>query len=66
MPVIDGRLTCCSCGADLGDAEDPYLDPDCEACEKRRLVAEMEQEAEDESLCWAADAEAAEYPNEQW
>lgn len=42
MPSINGRLICCSCGADLGDASDPYRDPDCENC----LRAEIELETE--------------------
>jgi phage FluMu protein Com len=28
----DGRLRCCVCGYDLGDAEDPYRDPSCPRC----------------------------------
>lgn len=47
MPVVNGRLTCCTCGADLGDAEDPYRDPDCRAC-LRRECEQYEQEAKDE------------------
>ena len=39
MPEVDGRLVCCVCGADLGDADDPYRDPDCTACEKRVLLS---------------------------
>lgn len=37
MSEIDGRLICCSCGNDLGDADDPYRDPDCEVCLRREL-----------------------------
>lgn len=44
MPIIDGRLTCCQCGADLGDADDPYRDPDCERCLKESLAAEADAE----------------------
>ncbi len=42
MPVVSGRLTCCSCGADLGDASDPYRDPDCGDCLNRDAQAEHE------------------------
>lgn len=27
------RLRCCSCGADLGPADDPYRDPSCRRCD---------------------------------
>jgi hypothetical protein len=40
MPVVNGRLTCCTCGADLGDAEDPYRDPSCIACINREAAEE--------------------------
>lgn len=50
MPVVQGRLTCCGCGADLGDAEDPYRDPSCAQCERRQAIAEAE--AEDERDRW--------------
>jgi hypothetical protein len=30
-----GRLTCSACGCDLGDASDPYRDPDCGCCTQR-------------------------------
>lgn len=56
MPVIDGRLTCCSCGADLGDAEDPYMDPACGACPQKELLRELEDDGgpDDEGECdWA-------------
>lgn len=43
-PVIHGRLVCCTCGADLGDAEDPYRDPDCGECFKRQMQQELEDE----------------------
>lgn len=54
MPIENGRLVCCVCGADLGfSSDDPYADPDCEVCERRRLDEEMdferEAEAEDEA-----------------
>ena len=26
------RLYCCTCGADIGDATDPYADPNCAEC----------------------------------
>lgn len=54
MPVIDGRLTCCQCGSDLGDAEDAYADPSCGVC----LREEMERECEDDSEAWVAEGEA--------
>ncbi|MDP9202346.1 MAG: hypothetical protein M3P26_10515 [Gemmatimonadota bacterium] len=44
MPVVNGRLTCCVCGADLGDAEDPYRDPDCINCATNEAQAEAEEE----------------------
>ncbi|MDF1536089.1 MAG: hypothetical protein P1S46_06235 [bacterium] len=47
MPEINGRLVCCTCGADLGDASDPYRDPDCGDCLDRELRQEMEREAEE-------------------
>lgn len=50
MPVVNGRLTCCRCGADLGDAEDPYRDPSCMECENREARAEAE--AEDDRARW--------------
>lgn len=31
-PRSHDRLYCASCGADIGDANDPYADPDCAAC----------------------------------
>lgn len=34
MPTEDGRLLCCVCGTDLGDAED-MNDPDCPNCLER-------------------------------
>ena len=37
------------CGADLGDAEDPYRDPSCWECEKRRMREELEGESEPEA-----------------
>ena len=56
MPTVNGRLICCGCGADLGDASDPYRDPDCLAC----LHAELETEVEN----WTdADQEAADREN---
>ncbi len=45
MPTINGRLVCCSCGSDLGDAEDPYADPACRVCLDRENEAEAEYEA---------------------
>lgn len=59
MPVVDGRLTCCVCGSDLGDAEDQFMDPNCQSCEERRSREEMEieREVEDESLAWASEGE---------
>jgi len=44
MPEVNGRLTCCVCGADLGDASDPYRDPDCWEC----LMREYENEEEED------------------
>lgn len=38
------RLTCIRCGADLGDADDPYRDPDCAACIARDAAEEVEEE----------------------
>lgn len=52
MPVVNGRLTCCVCGADLGDAEDPYRDPDCEACDRRETQAELDREADEDAPIW--------------
>lgn len=34
------RLKCSQCGADLGDAEDPYRDPDCMDCLRKSLLEE--------------------------
>ena len=45
MPIVNGRLVCCSCGADLGDAGDPYRDPSCLNC--AQLEAEQELAAEE-------------------
>jgi len=44
MPEVNGRLICCVCGADLGDAADPYRDPDCWEC----LMREYENEEEED------------------
>lgn len=44
MLIVNGRLTCCTCGADLGDAEDPYRDPSCGACYERDMREECEAE----------------------
>lgn len=44
MPVINGRLTCCQCGADLGDASDPYRDPACANCLQADLQADLEED----------------------
>lgn len=49
MPVVNGRLTCCTCGADLGDAEDPYRDPTCMVCEERS--AREEDKGLDDGQC---------------
>lgn len=38
------RLTCLTCGADLGDAEDPYRDPDCLACLYRSIQEDLDAE----------------------
>lgn len=35
MPTVNGRLTCCSCGRDLGPADDPYRDPSCQCADDR-------------------------------
>lgn len=55
MPVVDDRLICCSCGNDLGDADDPYRDPDCEVCLKRQAMDEdqrdMDHEAAQDNGC---------------
>lgn len=55
-PRADDRLRCCVCDADLGDASDPYRDPDCMECLKR----EWEQEAQ------AAEAYDQEQLARQW
>jgi hypothetical protein len=48
MPVVHGRLTCCVCGADLGDASDPYRDPSCGECLQREAEQDWEaDQAED-------------------
>ena len=44
MPVVNGRLVCVACGTDLGDAGDPYRDPDCHECLRRDMEAEVEFE----------------------
>lgn len=46
------RLTCSRCGADLGDADDPYCDPDCIECLHRDLADEL-----------AADPQARQHPS---
>ena len=51
MPVVNGRLTCCSCGADLGDADDPYRDPDCLDCLNRENDAELDYDPLREQRC---------------
>jgi hypothetical protein len=38
----DGRLRCCVCGFDLGDASDQSRDPDCIACLNRQEQEEEE------------------------
>lgn len=48
MPEVNGRLTCCTCGSDLGDAEDPYRDPACALCLEAENEAEREDVAADE------------------
>ena len=40
MPIRDGRLVC-DRGHDLGDAGDPYRDPDCAECRKDELEQEL-------------------------
>ena len=47
MPVVNGRLTCCQCGADLGDAEDQSRDPDCVVCLNREHAEELEAEEQE-------------------
>lgn len=37
------RLYCASCGAEIGDATDPYADPDCRDC--------ADKENQDEDVC---------------
>lgn len=49
MPIVNGRLTCCTCGADLGDAEDPYRDPSCVECIERDMRDECEDEPSSEA-----------------
>ena len=46
MPTVNGRLTCCQCGADLGDASDPYRDPDCMDCINREAQNDWDNEQE--------------------
>jgi hypothetical protein len=50
------RLTCCSCGADLGDASDPYRDPDCERCAQQAINEELERD-----LAWQSQSHEVEY-----
>lgn len=38
------RLTCCVCEADLGDASDPYADPDCMDCLHRSIQADLHED----------------------
>jgi hypothetical protein len=45
MPIVHGRLTCFTCGNDLGDANDPYRDPNCEICEQRWLDSDSDYDA---------------------
>jgi hypothetical protein len=40
-----GRLTCCSCGRDLGAAGDPYRDPDCQCCSRPDLASELGEDS---------------------
>lgn len=44
MPVVNGRLTCCTCGADLGDADDPFRDPTCVECLNEAEGFDQEEE----------------------
>lgn len=44
MPEVNGRLTCCVCGADLGDAGDIYADPDCVDCINREVEEDVAAE----------------------
>ena len=37
-----GRLTCCVCACDLGEADDPYTDPDCRCCLRREWAEEVD------------------------
>ena len=46
MPVLNGRLVCCMCGADLGDAADPYRDPACPVCLDEENDADIRHEQE--------------------
>jgi hypothetical protein len=46
MPVVNGRLVCCVCGSDLGDADDPYRDPTCGYCIDRENDADILWEAQ--------------------
>lgn len=46
MPILNGRLTCCVCGSDLGSADDPGYDPDCAACQRRQEQEEYDSDAE--------------------
>lgn len=43
MPSVNGRLTCCVCGADLGE-DDDYRDPDCMQCLEREVREEDERD----------------------
>lgn len=54
MPEINGRLICCVCGCDLGDANDPFRDPDCPDCLEREFQMEMEREAEIEPYVYGS------------
>lgn len=65
MPVVNGRLTCCTCGADLGDAEDPYRDPDCSACLNRQ-EAEAEEQLEMQRLAQAEQDDIDDANEEEW
>ena len=51
MPVVNGRLKCCSCGSDLGDADDPYRDPACGVCLDRENEADAEADGLAEVRC---------------
>ena len=53
MPIEDGRLVCCQCGADLGDAEDIYRDPDCHECLDREMAAEAERDRRRDENFWS-------------